>query len=69
MRFEPGKYYKHNGGGKIHTLYFLDTFMWGDHALIAEERDGHLQAVGTRDEASSVNWTETTKEEFEKVGS
>jgi len=66
MKFEPNRYYEHSGGGRIHTLNFLDTFIWG-YALIAESRDGGLIPVGTNDIAHTVNYREITKKEFQKI--
>lgn len=61
MRFEAGKFYKHNGGGYLHILGPMKTTMWGD-TLVAEEA-GHggsgLCAVGS-DPGAAINWTETT---------
>jgi hypothetical protein len=62
MIFEVGKYYKHTTGLSMQTLGNMMTTMWG-LALIAEQSDGQIIAVG-RDEDSSVNWIEISREEW-----
>jgi len=61
--FQPERYYKHSGGGMIHTLHYLRTYSYGI-ALIAEDKTGRLWPVGS-DPTNSVNYGEITKEEFE----
>jgi hypothetical protein len=56
MRFQVGKYYKHNGGEYMHVLCALRTAIYGS-TMIAEFNDGSFRPVGD-DEANTVNWTE-----------
>jgi len=63
MRFQVGKYYKHNGGCIIHIIGAAKTTMYG-WCLIAEEAGGAtLKPVG-QDETHAVNWQEITEEEW-----
>ncbi len=62
MCFQLGKYYKHTTGYCLHIVGALETTMWG-LTLIAETTGNKLIAVG-RDEASAVNYSEITKEEW-----
>jgi hypothetical protein len=62
--FEPNKYYRHSGGGMLHTLHYLKTFMYGI-ALIAEDRMGKLHPVGSYPE-NAINYHEITEQEFKE---
>jgi len=63
MIFEIGKFYRHHGGREISIIGELNTTMYG-LALIAEEAGScDFYAVG-RDETSTANWKEITKEEW-----
>ena len=60
--FQPGKYYKHSGGGMLHCLHFLRTKMYGV-TLIAEDDEGRFRAVGSSSD-NTVNYVEITEEEY-----
>lgn len=65
MRFEIGKFYKHNGGSYLHILGRVKTTLWDD-CLVAEEAgrgENALVPVG-EDEGAAENWTETTYDDW-----
>jgi hypothetical protein len=65
MGFEVGKCYRHTTGKEISVLVEVETTQWGK-ALIAEANfNSEIIAVGTYI-GSSVNWTEISREEWEK---
>jgi hypothetical protein len=65
MGFEVGKCYRHTTGKEISVLVEVETTQWGK-ALVAEANfNSEIIAVGTYI-GSSVNWTEISREEWEK---
>jgi hypothetical protein len=58
MKFEVGKFYRHNGGGVMHILGQVETTGFFNPCLVGEAPDSqHLLPVGT-DEDAAVNWQE-----------
>lgn len=64
MKFEAGKYYRHNSERDISIICEAETTVYGK-ALTAEESDGSLTAVG-REEWNAENYTEISREEWMK---
>lgn len=63
--FKVGKYYKHSGGRMIHIISAGKTTLYG-WCLIAEEKGySNLLTIG-QDKESTVNWEESTEEEWMK---
>jgi len=66
IKFELGKYYKHNGGQFMYICGLATTRVWGT-CFIGEDQYGCFTPVGF-DVDHASNWREITKEEFIKTG-
>lgn len=57
MLFEPGFWYRHNGGQfmYIHPPVTSASGMWGT-CFIGEDRDGYFSPVGIDSHDFAVNW-------------
>jgi len=63
-RFELGKYYRHTTGKCMHIVGTVETTMWGWTFVAEEHSSNHLAAVGFSDDSCSVNWHETTEDDW-----
>lgn len=63
MKFEVGKFYKHNDGGVIHVVCEADTLLYG-HTMVAEDEWGELLPVGGTED-NAVNYHEITEDEWD----
>lgn len=65
MIFELGKYYEHSSGERMHIIADAaeGESWWWTSPLIAETDGAKLIGAG-RDEASSVNWREISRDEW-----
>lgn len=67
MKFQAGRYYKHNNGKTMAIIGALQTSMWcagpSGFTLIAETSDGKLEPVGS-DATSAENWAEMSRDEW-----
>ena len=63
MAFEVGKYYKHTTGYMLHTLFTVETMMYGFSLIAEESGTGAFRPLGT-DEDSATNWVEINKKEW-----
>ena len=66
MRFEPGKFYSHEGGRQIAVHGPIETYKWGSCFVIEEaDKTGHAISVSEVDQAASDHeWVEIGKEEW-----
>jgi len=66
MRFEPGKFYSHEGGRQIAVHGPIETYKWGSCFVIEEaDKTGHGISISEVDQAESDHeWVEIGKEEW-----
>lgn len=66
MRFEIGKYYKHASGNMMRILGRVEGSTRYRNCLVGETLDSaNFMPVG-EDETSAENWSEATREEWER---
>ena len=65
MKFEIGKYYRHNNGNMMNVIGGLQTTMYGGCLVGEEIFSTNLKPLG-QDEESTINWSEITKDDWLK---
>ena len=66
MKFELGKYYKHNTGEELHIVGIVETTLYGlGYAAETTTTPHELKVVGMRED-HATNYFEITKEQWMK---
>ena len=68
MKFEPGKFYSHEGGRQVAILAEVETYRWGKQ-LVVEEADGSGHGISVMEmndvaDIEKQGWVEIGKTEW-----
>lgn len=66
LKFEKGKFYKHENGRSIAVLDEISTYKWGKMLVIEEtDRTGHaISCIGSDSADLHERWVEIGKDEW-----
>ena len=68
LKFEKGKFYKHEKGRCIAVLDEVSTYKWGKMLVVEEtDRTGHaISCIGADSEDYHERWVEIGKDEWDR---